>query len=157
MMRRNGAAWRPRWPLVVGVALLALALLALIAVTLQSATADRFGYALARPNGLPGQFTYQNMTYGAPNFCAGGSSCDPARATRETEATLQAKGLWPLKQVAMLPTLFGASHSILEQVNDPSMKGANSPYASGVTPFTLYIADPAAPGSYVLYMRGGGT
>jgi hypothetical protein len=128
----------------------------LIIVALQPATADRFGYALARPNGLPGQFTYQDMTYHAPNFCAGGASCDPARATRETQTSLQTKGLWPLKQVAMLPTLFGASHPILEPVNDPSMKGAGTPYASGVTPFTLYIADPTSPGAYVLYTRLGG-
>jgi hypothetical protein len=51
-----------------------------LAAALQPATADRFGYALARPNGLPNHFTYQNKTYSAPDYCAGGSSCDPARA-----------------------------------------------------------------------------
>jgi hypothetical protein len=157
MMRGNGGmAGRPRWLLLVaGLAALALAG-ALIMAALQPTVADRFGYALARPNGLPGQFTYQYKTYHAPDFCAGGASCDPARASRETEASLQAKGLWPLKQVAMLPTLFGATHPILEPVNDPSMAGAGTPNASDVTPFLLFIPDPASPGAYVMYTRDGG-
>ncbi len=155
-MRHHGATGRPRWPLLAaGAALLTLAGL-LIVAALQPAVADRFGYALARPNGLPGHFTYQNMTYHAPAFCAGGSNCDPARAARDTQASLQAKGLWPLKQVALLPTLFGSNHPILEPVNDPSMKGAGTPYASDVTPFVLYIADPASPGAYIAYVRDGG-
>lgn len=128
----------------------------LIMAALQPATADRFGYALARPNGLPSHFTYQNKTYHAPAYCAGGSNCVPARATRETQASLQAKGMWPLKQVASLPTLFGASQPILEPVNDPSMAGAGTPYASDVTPFVLYIADPTNPGAYIMFMRDGG-
>ncbi len=128
----------------------------LIMAALQPTVADRFGYALAHPNGLPGHFTYQNMTYHAPAFCAGGGSCDPAQAARETEAGLRAKGLWPLKQVALLPTLFGSNHPILEPVNDPSMKGAGTPYASDVTPFTLFIPDPTTTDAYIEYTRDGG-
>jgi hypothetical protein len=55
-----------------------------------------------------------------------------------------------------MPTFFGASHPILEPVNDPSMKGVGTPYASDVTPLMLYIADPDTPGAYVMYMRPGG-
>jgi hypothetical protein len=97
---------------------------AILAAALQPAMADRFGYALARSNGLPGHFTYQNLTYSAPDFCAGGAGCDPTRAARMTEDALRAQGQWPLKQVASLPTLFGASHPILDPINDLSMSGA---------------------------------
>ena len=157
MMRRVAAApiRTRRAVLTAGLAMMALAG-ALVVIAFQPATANNLGYALPRANGLPGQFSFDNMTYHAPDYCAGGDGCDPARAARDTEATLRAKGIWPLKQVALLPTLFGSSHPILEPVNDPSMIGAGTPYASDVTPFILYIADPATPGAYILYTRGGG-
>ena len=157
MMRHLAAAptRARRTVLIAGLAMLALAG-ALLVIAFQPATANRLGYALPRANGLPSQFSYQGLTYHAPDYCAGASSCDPARAKRDTETTLAEKGIWPLKQVALLPTLFGASHPILEPVNDTFFSDADTPYSSNVTPLFLYIADPAMPGAYVLYMRDGG-
>jgi hypothetical protein len=156
MMRHVAASPRARRGLLVaGLAMMALAGV-IVVIAFQPATANALGYALPRANGLPSQFSYQNIIYRAPDYCAGDSSCDPARAARATEPSLRAQGLWPLKQVALLPALFSASRQILEPVNDPSMTGANTPYASDVTPLTLYIADPATPGAYILYTRGGG-
>lgn len=146
----DGVRWRPRWLLLVAsLIMLALAGGAFV-VALQPATADRFGYALARPNGLPGHFTYQGRTYVAAGYCAGGASCDPARASRVTESALRARGLWPLAQVALLPTFLGANHPILEPASDPSLTGA------GAAPTSLFVADPAASGVYVVYALSGG-
>lgn len=146
----DGVRWRPRW-LLLAASLIMLALAgATFAVALQPATADRFGYALARPNGLPGHFTYQDRTYVTMGYCAGDSSCDPVRARRVTERALRTQGLWPLKQVALLPTFLGANHPILEPASDPSLAGA------GVAPTSLFIADPAASGVYVVYTLSGG-
>jgi hypothetical protein len=140
--------------LIAGVVMMALAG-ALVVFAFQPATANRLGYALPRANGLPSQFSYQGMTYHAPDYCAGASSCDPARAKRDTETTLAERGIWPLKQVALLPTLFGPSHPILEPVNDAFFSDADTPYSSAITPLFLYIPDPATPGAYVYFQRDG--
>lgn len=148
----------PRRLALLGALVVALAALGVVAA-LQPATADRFGYALPGAHGLPGHFSYQGATYSNDGLCAGGSSCAGAQATRWSLAMMGANGFNDgslLRQVAALPTLFGASHAIYEPANDPSMLGAGGPYASDVHPFILFIQDPAAPDWYYLYQRPGG-
>jgi hypothetical protein len=136
---------------------LVVILVALGVVTaLQPTTADRFGYALPGPHGLPGHFTYQGVTYSNAGLCAGGLWCAGAQATRWSKNMFGTDGEWPLRQVATLPTLFGAGHAILEPANDPSMLGAGGPAVGDAHPFVLFIQDPSAPGWYYLYQRPGG-
>ncbi len=124
-----------------------------IVVALQPATANRMGYALPGPHGLPDHFTYQGATYADPGLCAGDPSCANAQTIRWSQTMMAANRAWPLRQVATLPTLFGAGHPIYEPVNDISMIGQTSATA---TPFLLFIQDPATPGWYFLYQRPGG-
>lgn len=144
-----------RWTLAIGLGVALLVALGVI-VALQPPTADLMGYALPSARGLPGHFTYQGVTYSNAGLCAGGSACANTQATRWSRTTLTANGEWPLRQVATLPTVGGASHAIYEPVNDPSMLGANGPYVSDAHPFDLFIQDPAAPDWYYLYQRPGG-
>lgn len=154
---------RPSWRrLALLVAALLIVALGVVAA-LQPATADRFGYALPGPDGLPGHFTYQGVTYANTGLCAGGAWCASARTAQWSQVnrwsrdTFGQDGEWPLRQVATLPTLFGASHAIYEPSNDPSMLGVGGPYVGSDThPFVLFIQDPSAPGWYYLYMRPGG-
>jgi hypothetical protein len=145
------------WRLAVG-ALLALVAIAALGVVIaqQPRTADTFGYALPGANGLPGHFTYQGITYSNPHLCVDSAACQGAEPQRWSQAQLTTTGEWPMRQVATLPTLFGAGHAIYEPVNDKSMIGAGGPYVSDLHPFTLYLEVPSAPGWYYLYMRPGG-
>ncbi|HEX8996343.1 MAG TPA: hypothetical protein VF812_09960 [Ktedonobacterales bacterium] len=161
-MARSFGSQRPARRLAVGVGLAALLIALGFVMALQPATADRFGYALPGSYGLPGHFTYQGVTYSNVGLCAGGSWCASARtgqwaqATRWSQPMFGQDGEWPLRQVASLPTLFGASHAIYEPVNDPSMTGAGGPYVGDAHPFVLFIQDPGAPGWYYAYTRPGG-
>lgn len=141
---------------VVALALAGVAVVALLGLALaaQPFAANAFGYALHGKDGLPDHFTYAGMRYGNPQLCAGASTCDPARAPRWTQTQLDQHDLWPLKQVTSIGTYFGASHPVYEPVNDPSMAGAGTPYASDVTPWMLFVPD--GDGAYFLYMRPGG-
>ena len=126
-----------------GVAI-ALAVVVLAAFLLwgatQPATANHFGYALSGPNGLPDHITYGGLRY--DNLSVAGKQL--------TQADLQAEGIWPLKQVGTIPTLFGASHAIEALANDPAAVGMTA----GYTPLDLYVATNG--GAYCLYERGGG-
>ena len=121
------------------LAVVALAAFLLWGVT-RPATANYFGYALAGPNGLPDHITYDGLRY--DNLSAKGG--------RLTQADLQAKQTWPLKQVGTIPTLFGASHAIYALANDPAAAGVTA----GYTPLNLYVS--TNDGAYCLYERGGG-
>lgn len=140
--------------------MLALGLMVALAIAavaaMQPATADRFGYALSGPHGLPGHFSYQGVTYSDVGLCAGGSACAGAQATRWSKATMKTNGELPLREVSVLPTLFGADHAIYAPGNDPSMLGAGGPYVGDARPFILFIQDPASPDWYYVYQRPGG-
>lgn len=140
-----------RW-LLITTAVVALLMILADGVAMQPMTANTFGYALPGANGLPNHFTYQGISYSNPNLCAGATTCQPQVTHRYTQADLAGAGIWPLHQVATLPTLFGAAHPVLEPVNDPSM--VSGPYVSDVHPFVLFVPDGA--GAYYLYMRPGG-
>lgn len=120
----------------------------------QPRVADHFGYALVEQDRLPGHFSYQGITYSNISLCAGADYCHPSSARRWTQADLAGDGIWPLKQVSTVATLFGNAHPVLEPANDPSMVGAGGLYASDVHPFELYV--PASDGTYFLYQRPGG-
>jgi hypothetical protein len=141
---------------VAAVVLAGVALLALLALILaaQPFAANTLGYALRSKDGLPDHFTYVGMRYGNDRLCAGASTCDPAKAERWTQTQLDQHGLWPLKQVTTIGTYFGAPHPVYEPVNDPSMAGAGTPYASDLTPWLLFVPD--GDGAYFVYMRPGG-
>lgn len=145
----------PRRLALVG-ALVVIALALGVVAALQPVTADHFGYALAGSRGLPGHFTYQGVTYSNAGLCAGGASCQSVKAERWSLEMFGATTPFPLRQVASVPTLFGAAHAIYEPVNDPSMLGAGGPYVSDAHPFLLFVQDPAAPDWYYLYQRPGG-
>jgi hypothetical protein len=146
---------RPRWGCILAF-VLPLALLAgLLWGALQPAMANQFGYALPGVNGLPSHFSYAQTDYFNHDLCAGADSCQPERASRWSQQRLSDSGIWPLKQIGSVFTLFGAAHPIMEPVNDPSMAGAGTPYAgSDLTPFILFVPDGS--GSYFGYMRMGG-
>lgn len=146
---------RPRWGCILAF-VLPLALLAgLLWGALQPAMANHFGYALPGVNGLPSHFSYAQTDYFNHDLCAGADSCHPENASRWSQQRISDAGIWPLKQVGTVFTLFGAAHPIMEPVNDPSMAGAGTPYAgSDLTPFILFVPDGS--GSYFGYMRMGG-
>lgn len=142
-----------RWSLALA-ALLAL-LAGVLWGALQPAMANEFGYALPGVNGLPSRIRYAQTDYFNHNLCAGDDACHPELASRWSQQHLSDSGLWPLKQVGTVFTLFGVAHPILEPVNDPSMAGAGTPYAgSDITPFILFVPDGS--GNYFEYMRMGG-
>lgn len=116
----------------------------------QQWAANQFGYALAGPNGLPDHITYGGLRYDNLSRCGGASSCQAGGGKRWTQAELEASNLWPLVQVATIPTLFGDSHAVYTLVNDPGRVGAGADY----TPLNLYVS--ANDGTYCLYERGGG-
>lgn len=145
---------RRRKVVVFALAGMALATVLAFVGAAQPFAANAFGYALSGKDGLPDHFTYLNMRYGNAQLCAGASTCDPAKAERWTQTQLDQHGLWPLKQVTSIGTYFGAPHAVYEPVNDPSMTGAGTPYASDVTPWMLFVPD--GDGAYFIYMRPGG-
>lgn len=150
----GGGTRRWRWRLVVAaVGVVALAGIG-AGVALQPGTANALGYALAVRNGLPNHFTYQGMPYSNVYLCAGSAACQPSHAQHWSQDDLDHAGIWPLKQVGSIFTLFGPAHPVLQPVNDPSMTGAGGPYASDVRPFVLFVPDDA--GSYFVYVRPGG-
>lgn len=148
MRRSRKRAW---WAVGTAGVVVLVGLLALAAF--QPGVANRFGYALRGPLALPSQFSYQGISYANPNLCAGASWCDPAAAPRWSRADLEARGLWPLKQVASIGTLMDDAHPVMEPVNDPSMIGAGGPYASDLHPFVLLVPDGS--GAYFIYTRPG--
>lgn len=121
---------------------------------LQPWTANHFGYALPGKDGLPDRITYEGTPYFNRDLCAGASYCHPASAQRWTKADLDQRGIWPLKQVGSVFTLFGPAHPLLEPVDDPSMAGEGTPYVSDLRPFLLFIPDDAT--AYFVYQRPGG-
>jgi len=142
-----------RW-LLIASAVVVLLLIVAGVVAMQPMAANAVGYALPGANGLPDHFTYQGVSYSNPDLCAGATTCQPQATHRWTQADLAGAGIWPLHQVATLPTLFGAAHPILEPVNDPSMLGAGGLYVGDAHPFVLFVPDGS--GAYFQYMRPGG-
>jgi hypothetical protein len=139
------------------VSALVIVLVALgVVAALQPTMANRFGYALPGPRGLPGHFIYQGATYSNGALCAGDAWCQNNHPERWSLEMFGAATPFPLRQVASLSTLFGAAHAIYEPVNDPSMIGAGGPDASDLHPFILFIQDLGAPDWYYLYERPGG-
>ena len=125
---------------LVGIALLGALLLWAAA---QPWAANQFGYALAGPERLPDHITFEGLRYANLSRCSDASSCRPS------QADLQAKNLWPLKQIATIPTLFGQSHPVYALAHDPAEVGS-----ADYTPLDLYVL--ASGGRYFLYERGGG-
>jgi len=127
-----------------------------VGAALQPAVANTLGYGIPGAHGLPGQFNYQSVWYYDLNACGYDTPCLSRARTRVSRTHLTNNRAWPLRQVATLPTLFGAGRPIYEPVNDPSMLGAGGPYVSDAHPWILYIEDPAAPGWFYVYERPGG-
>lgn len=135
-------------------AALVLTVLAIgVVVALQPASADRFGYALPGPHGLPGHFNYDGQRYSNNGLCAGGSWCANTKADRISLIEAAANNGSQMHQVGSVLTLFGSPHPIYEPVNDLSMQGVRTINA---TPFVLYLEDASAPGWVYIYMRPGG-
>lgn len=153
-MRWMRRSWHVALAVTLGAAVVAAMLTLILAA--QPVTANTFGYALGREDGLPDHFSYVGTRYSNPRLCAGASTCDPTKAERWTQTQLDQHGLWPLKQVTTIGTYFGAPHPVYEPVNDPSMTGAGTPYASDLTPWMLFVPDGEADGAYFVYMRPGG-
>ncbi len=143
---------RRRW--MIGAALVVMLLAIGIAIALQPATANYFGYALPGSHGLPSHFNYEGQQYTNNSLCAGGSWCANTNADRiSLDQAVANNGGSQLHQVGSVPTLFGSPRPIYEPINDPSMRGVSS---ANATPFVLYLADPGAPGWVYVYMRPGG-
>ncbi len=104
-----------RWGLMAG---LACAILAALGWGLfQPWAANHFGYALPGQDRLPYRITYQGRTYTNPNQCAGDTWCQPALKLCTSKEELQSLHLWPLKQVGVIPTLFGSPYPIYAPPN----------------------------------------
>ncbi|HEY7348519.1 MAG TPA: hypothetical protein VH599_09420 [Ktedonobacterales bacterium] len=95
------------WIGLVGVILAALGWGAF-----QPWAANHFGYALPGPDRLPNRISYNGRYYGNPNECAGDTWCQPSDKSCATKQQLVELRLWPLKQVGVIPTLFGPPHPI---------------------------------------------
>ncbi len=140
--------------MIIGATLVLILLAIGIAIALQPATANYFGYALPGLHGLPRHFNYEGQQYTNNSLCAGDSWCANTKVDRiSLDQAVANNGGSQLHQVGSVPTLFGSPRPIYEPINDPSMQGVSG---TGATPFVLYLADPSAPGWLYAYMRPGG-
>ncbi len=143
-----------RKQVMIDAALILILLAIGVAIALQPATANHFGYALPGPHGLPGHFNYDGQPYTNNSLCAGDLWCANTKPDRITlDQAVADNGGSQLHQVGAVPTLFGLPRPIYEPINDPSMRGVSG---TNATPFVLYLADPSAPGWLYAYMRPGG-
>lgn len=82
------------------VAVCCVLLVGAAAVACNGRVATHFGYALPGDGGLPGRISYAGRDYSYFGACW-------------SDADLQQHGVWPLHQVAQVPTLLGAAHPVL--------------------------------------------
>lgn len=89
--------------LVIASVCVALLLIAgAVTLAFNARVASHFGYALPGANGLPSRISYAGRDYSA------GSAC-------WTAEHLQQQGMWPLHEVAQVPTLLGQAHPVLSE------------------------------------------
>ena len=99
-MRRTRSRRRLLFSASACVALLLIA--GCVALAFNARVADHFGYALPGASGLPSRISYAGRDYSSSGACW-------------TSAQVRQQGMWPLHEVAQVPTLLGQAHPVLSE------------------------------------------